>query len=313
MEEKIVKNSSGKEIGTVLISKNEIIIKHNLKPVLTITNSQDIQLILNKTDEGIILLYDKYYLNIGQIAALYDVCYSNLNKRFKKLPITTGKNDNRRSTTYGRKLSQQTKKKIGEKSVGRHNSGKYERTPEIRQKISNGLKKYYSTHQISQQTRQKLSQAWVDGKYKNSPMGTGIHGYFTSIKNNKRFYFRSLLELKYLLIIEQDQTVKYYDVEPFSIKIKDNHHYTPDFLLNGQDIKELKPYNHLTYIKEQDRFNQQQQVAKQYALKHNMTYEVIYDKDIDFESRNFKRYLLNNQQILKKYNISFDRDINKWS
>ena len=144
-------------------------------------------------------------------------------------------------------------------------------------------------------------------------MGTGIHGYFTSIKNNKQFYFRSLLELKYLLIIEQDQTIKYYDVEPFSIKIEDNHHYTPDFLLNGQDIKELKPYNHLKYIKEQDRFNQQQQVAKQYAQKHNMTYEIIYDKDIDFKSRKFKKYLLNNQQILKKYNISFDRDISKWS
>ena len=311
--EKIVINSSGKIIGKIEILLDKIIIKHNLKPELVINNLNDIKIIQEKTDEGILLLYDKYYLNIAEIAALYDVSYATLNKRFKKLPIQTGRNDKRRSTTYGKKLSEQTKRKIGEKSIGRHNSGKYERTSEIRQKISNGLKEYYSTHQISQQTKQKLSQAWVNGKYKNSPMGTGIHGYFTSIKNNKQFYFRSLLELKYLLIIEQDQTIKYYDVEPFSIKIEDNHHYTPDFLLNGQDIKELKPCDHLKYIKEQDRFNQQQQVAKQYAQKHNMTYEIIYDKDIDFESRKFKKYLLNNQQILKKYNISFDRDISKWS
>ena len=306
-------NSSGKVIGEIEILSQQIVIKHYLKPELIISDTKDIKLVQQKTDEGIIILYDKYYLNIAEIAALYDVSYASLNKRFKKLPIQTGRNDNRRSTTYGRKLSEQTKKKIGEKSIGRHNSGKYERTPEIKQKISEGLKKYYSTHQVSQETREKLSQAWADGKYKNSPMGTGIHGYFTSIKNNKQFYFRSLLELKYLLIIEQDQKVKYYDVEPFSIKIENNHHYTPDFLLNGQDIKELKPSNHLKYIKEQERFQQEQQYAKNYAKQHNMTYEVIYDTDIDFQSRNFKRYLLNNQQILKKYNISFDRDISKWS
>lgn len=315
MEKEIrkVKNSSGKEIGTIIISSDGIIIKHFLKPEVIISNPYDICLISNLNDQGIILLYDKYYLNIGEIATIYGVCYSNLNKRIKKLSIKTGKNDNRRSSTYGQKLSEETKRKIGEKSIGRHNAGKYERTEEIKQKISNSLKEYYATHEISDETRQKLSQAWADGKYKNSPMGTGVHGYFYSLKNSKKFYYRSLLELKYLLIIEEDPSIQIYDIEPFSIKIEDNHHYTPDFLLNNKDIKELKPYNHLKYIKEDDRFKQEQQVAKKYAKEHNMTYEVIYDKDIDFETRSFKRFLLNNEQIIKKYNITFDRDISKWS
>ena len=311
--EKIAKNSSGKIIGTVEILQNEIIIKHNLKPELKITNLEHINLIKNKTNEGIILLYDEYYLNIAEIAALYGTSYATLNKKFKQLPIRTGKNDKRRSTTYGRKLSEETKKKIGEKSIGRQGSGQYERTAQIKEKISKGLKNYYANNEVSLETRQKLSQAWVDGKYKNSIMGRGIQGSFTSLKNNKKFHFRSLLELKYLLLIEEDSSIKYYEVEPFVIKINNIHHYTPDFLLNGKDIKELKPFNHLKYINEKERFQQEQKSAKEYAKKNNMTYEVLYDIDINFETKKFKKYLLNNPEILKKYNIFFNRDISKWS
>ena len=311
--EKIAKNSSGKIIGTVEILQNEIIIKHNLKPELKITNLEHINLIKNKTNEGIILLYDEYYLNIAEIAALYGTSYATLNKKFKQLPIRTGKNDKRRSTTYGRKLSEETKKKIGEKSIGRQGSGQYERTAQIKEKISKGLKNYYANNEVSLETRQKLSQAWVDGKYKNSIMGRGIQGSFTSLKNNKKFHFRSLLELKYLLLIEEDSSIKYYEVEPFVIKIDNIHHYTPDFLLNGKDIKELKPFNHLKYVNEKERFQQEQKSAKEYAKKNNMTYEVLYDIDINFETKKFKKYLLNNPEILKKYNISFNRDISKWS
>lgn len=311
--EKIAKNSSGKIIGTVEILQNEIIIKHNLKPELKITNLEHINLIKNKTNEGIILLYDEYYLNIAEIAALYGTSYATLNKKFKQLPIQTGKNDKRRSTTYGRKLSEETKKKIGEKSIGRQGSGQYERTAQIKEKISKGLKNYYANNEVSLETRQKLSQAWVDGKYKNSIMGRGIQGSFTSLKNNKKFHFRSLLELKYLLLIEEDSSIKYYEVEPFVIKIDNIHHYTPDFLLNGKDIKELKPFNHLKYVNEKERFQQEQKSAKEYAKKNNMTYEVLYDIDINFETKKFKKYLLNNPKILKKYNISFNRDISKWS
>ena len=143
-----VKNSSGKEIGTVTISTNQIVINHYLKPELIISDPDDVNLILKLNNEGIILLYDKYYLNIGEIASIYGVCYSNLNKRIKKLTITTGKNDNRRSSTYGQKLSEETKRKIGEKSIGRHIPA-YERTSEIREKISKGLKEYYATRKRS--------------------------------------------------------------------------------------------------------------------------------------------------------------------
>lgn len=44
-----------------------------------------------------------------------------------------------------------------------------------------------------------------------------------------------------------------------------------------------------------------------------MTFKVIYDTDIDFESRKFKRWLNNNPNIINQYQITFDRDITKWS
>ena len=39
-------------------------------------------------------------------------------------------------------------------------------------------------------------------------------------------------ELDYLLKLEQDETVETYTVEPFQIKLPNNHHYTPDILIN---------------------------------------------------------------------------------
>ena len=306
-------NSSGKPFGTVTITNDQLLIRHDLKPELIIKDPDVIQEVLNKTDKGIKILYDNYYLGIGEIAALYEVCYANLNRRIKKIEITTGKNDKRRSTTYGRKLSEETRRKIGEKSKGRKGSGRYERTPEIREKISKGLKEYYATHEVSEETRKKLSQAWADGKYDNSPMGTGIHGYFYSIKNNRKFYYRSLLELYYLLKIEEDSSIYAFQVEPFQISLDGIHHYTPDFLINDQHIKELKPANHLNYIKEQERFELEVKSAQEYANNHNMTFEVIYDTDLGYDTRQFKRWLLNHSEIIDLYQITFDRDISNWS
>ena len=309
------KNSSGKTIGEVEVLEDKIIIKHYTKPELIITDKTVIQEVKNKTLEGIKILYDEYFLVTAEIAALYDMPYSTMNReKIPKAKITTGKNAGRRNSRYGAIFSEETKRKIGEASKGRKNSGNYERTPEIREKISQGLKSYYTTHEVSKETRKKLSQAWVDGKYENSPMGTGIHGYFTSHKNNKTFYFRSLLELNYLIILEENKEVNKYQVEPFQIPLKDNiHHYTPDFLVNGQEIKELKTSKHLSYTKEDERFAEEIAAALKYANENNMTFEVIYDTDLGFETRQFKRWLLAHPEIIKLYSITFDRDISKWS
>lgn len=307
----ICKNSSGKQIGTAYMTTEKIVINHNKKPELVITDKNIINEVLNKTEKGIIILYDEYYLTLGEIAALYGVSYANIYRR--NIKFQTGKCDCRRNPTFGTHHSEETKRKIGEKSKGRV-IPQYERTPEIREKISKGLKKYFQENGVSEETRKKLSQAWVDGKYENSPMGNGIHGYFNSIKNNKKFYFRSLLELKYMILLEEDNNILSYQAEPFQIELNDNiHHYTPDFLVNNKEIIELKPQNHLTYTKENDRFQQEITAAQIYAQEHNMIFKVIYDTDIDFETKHFKRWLNENPNIINQYQITFDRDITKWS
>lgn len=307
-------NSSGAVFGEVVIQDDQIIIRHNTKPELTITDPDVITEVFNKTDEGIRILYDKYELMIGEIAALYGVAYSNINRiRMPKIQITSGKNTGRRNARFGATVSVETRQKIGEKSKGRKGCGQYERTSEIREKTSTSLKEYYKTHEVSEETRKKLSQAWVDGRYANSPMGTGIHGYFTSIKMHKTFYFRSLLELYYMITLEESQDIYTFDVEPFQIAIDNVHHYTPDFLVNNQHIKELKTSKHLTYTKEDDRFNQEVESGYKYAQEHHMTFEVLYDTDLNYDTRQFKRWLMAHPETIELYHITFDRDISKWS
>lgn len=68
-----------------------------------------------------------------------------MNKKIHTLPVKTSSYGGRRSSSYGQTFSEERRKHIGEKSKGRKITP-YERTPEIKQKISEGLKKYYQEH-----------------------------------------------------------------------------------------------------------------------------------------------------------------------
>jgi len=304
-------NSSGFKIGVAKIDGNSIIINNNSKPLLIIEDDLElIQKIQNKDESGFEILFNKYCLLIGEIAALYDMTYSTTRKHMIKMGIDTKSKAGRRNSSYGKTFSEERKAKIGAASRGRKITP-YERTPEIKNKISESLLKYYSEHEVGEETRLKLSQAWKDGKYENANMGRGYNGFFYSIKNNKKFFFRSLLELCYLIQIENDNDISFYDIEPFQIKLPNNHHYTPDVFLNGEILIELKPKKHLLY-EDEERFNLEVSSAKEYCKKHNLTFKVIYDEDLDFRSDKFKRWLLNNKEELSKYQITFSsKDI--WS
>lgn len=297
-------NSSGKKLGEAKIDGDLIIINNYSKPLLIIEDELDlIQKIQNKDESGFNKLFNDYYLLIGEIAALYHMTYCTVRKHMIKQGINTNSKAGRRNSSYGKVFSEERRAKIGAAAKGRKIIP-YERTPEIRNKISEGLKKYYSEHEVSEETRLKLSQAWKDGKYENANMGRGYNGFFFSPKNNKKFFFRSLLELCYLIKIEEDDNINFYDVEPFQIQLPNNHHYTPDILLNGEILIELKPKKHLLYENE-ERFNLEVSSAIEYCNKHNLTFKVIYDEELDFSTNKFKRWLLNNKEELNKYQIIF--------
>lgn len=304
-------NSSGFKIGEAKIDEDLIIIDNNNKPLLVIEDESElIQQINTKDESGFKKLFEEYHLLIGEIAALYNMTYSTTRKHLIKQGIDTKSKAGRRNSSYGKTFSEERKANIGAALRGRK-IVPYERTPEIKSKISESLKQYYARHEVSEETRLKLSQAWKDGKYENANMGRGYSGFFYSIKNNRKFFFRSLLELCYLIKIENDENVKFYCVEPFQIQLPDNHHYTPDIFLNGEILIELKPKKHLLY-ENKDRWNLEISSAKEYCNNHNLTFKVIYDEDLDFRTDKFKRWLLNNKEKVEKYQITFSsKDI--WS
>lgn len=304
----IVKNSSGKIIGKIDFQINNIIINNYKKPLLIINNEEHIKIIQNKEVNFMKKLYDEYYLTIGEIAALYNITYSKANKQLNQLLVTTKPQSGRRNSSFGQKFSEERKEKIGLTSRGRI-IPQYVRTSEIKEKISSSLKKYFEENGVSESTRQKLSEAWARGCYDNVKMGRGIQGFMFSIKMKKDFYFRSLLELKYLLDIEIDDKIISYQVEPFQIKLNDNHHYTPDVLINNDTLIELKPFTHLNY-ESKERFDLEVSCAKEYCLLHNYNFQIIYDKDIQFRTSTFKTWIKNNLEIVELYNIRFNQN---WS
>lgn len=233
-------------------------------------------------------MFNDYTLTIGEIASLYGMVYATTRKHLIKQGFDTNSHAGRRNSSYGQTFSEERRKHIGDKSRGRY-IVPYERTPEIREKISSSLKQYYHDHPVSDETKQKLSDAWLRGCYDNSPMGRGYNGYFYSLKNQTDLHFRSFLELFYYLLLENDDTIITYQEEPFVIKLPNNHKYIPDVLINDKDVIELKPQKHLNW-ENQERWEMELKGATKYCKNHNFNFKVIYDTDIGFDTAKFKRW-----------------------
>ena len=308
-----IKNSSGKITGTIEILEDCIKINNVQKPILLIEDKKIINEVINKNvlNDTIITLYNGYTLSIGEIAGLYDRCYSNINKLIKTIPEITLDRRGRRNRAFGHPVSMEQSKKMSKALKGRK-PPEYERTPEIREKISNSLKQYFKKNP---QNPAPHIENWKKGIYDNVDFKIGISGHFTSFKINKIVRFRSLLELYYLLLIEEDNNVNTYIYEPFHIEMDNGKTYMPDFLINNEIIIELKSKKYTERVKGmKEKVSYKESQAIKYCNSHNLEYKIIYDEDIGFESKKMKHYIKNNPQIVKKYNITFtnpERMVNK--
>lgn len=298
------KNSSGKIFGEVNITENQIIVQHYKKPLLVIDDIEVINGVRNQDLQYILILYDDYALCIGEIAALYNRPYHQINPILNSLSPKTSSNYGRRSSSFGQTFSEERKLHISESLKGIPPVG-YERTPEIRKKISQTLISKYASGELWNDP-QKFSDAWARGCYKDVKMGRGIQGYMFSPKNKNDVYFRSLLELNYFIIFEQSEQVECYDIEPFQIKISKKSHYTPDALINNKYLIEIKPSDHLRYT-EKARFEAEVASAQQYCTENNFEYKILYDTDIGFETKRYKRFLNDNPDIIEQFNIRFNQ------
>lgn len=94
-------------------------------------------------------------------------------------------------------------------------------------------------------------------------------GYFVN-KNNERIFYRSSYELEMLKKLDNDNDVKLYKYEPFSIE-----NYTPDFYVEMNDGKnyliEIKPERLIYYKHNMVKFN----LAKEYVKNNDITKFVI--------------------------------------
>lgn len=300
-----IKNSSNKITGSVEISSNKIVINNIGKPILTITDENIIKEVLNDDIQirTIEKLYNEYTLSISEIAGMYDRCYSNINKIIKKTESIHVDSRGRRNRAYGHKVSEQQSKRMSASLIGRKNTY-YERTPEIRNQISRSLKEYYKEHP---EDLTPHIENWKNNKYSKVDFKIGIGGVFKSLKMRKEIRFRSLLELQYLLMIENDEKVKSFEYEPFHIKMENNSSYTPDFLVNNSVVVELKSKKYVENvegIKEKVEYKKSQ--AIKYCKEHGYEYKIIYDEDINFDSKRMKYYIRDNKNIVEKYSITFN-------
>lgn len=305
-----VKTANGKQCGHIEIKENGFLVASDTKPTVEVYDDVIVKDICEKNGRCIRRLYDEYELTIGEIAALFEVSYQTMYKRMRQAGFDTSSKSGRRNSSYGIHFSEQRKKNI---SLG--NNGKtahiveYERTPEIRRKISESLKRGYESGEISVNA-EGISRAWASGKYDEAAMGRGIQGYFHSSKISRRkgdIYFRSLLELCFLIKAEESDEVKSIINEPVHIKLSGHEIYIPDFLINGTELVELKPFNHLLWTKDENgRFEREVDAATLYCDKRGWSFKVIYDRDIGFETSSFKRFLRNHEEVIKQYQIRFN-------
>ena len=305
-----VKTANGKQCGCVDNISEGFIVISDTKPSVEIKNAEIVKDISNKNYDCIKRLYNEYELTVGEIAALFEVSYQTMYKRMKEAGYDTSSKKGRRNSSFGVHFSEQRKKNI---SIG--NSGKtahiveYERTPEIRQKISKSLKRGYESGAIIVNS-EGISRAWASGRYRNATMGRGIQGYFHSSKtprSNGDIYFRSLLELCFLIKAEESDEVVSIINEPVHIRLSDHEIYIPDFLINSIRLIELKPTNHLLWTKDKSgRFDMEVKAATSYCNERGWSFEVVYDRDIGFETSSFKRFLRNHKEIVQQYQIRFN-------
>lgn len=332
-----IHSSSNKIVGTIDFFEDRLVIKNKNKPELVIDDSFIINnfLITEYKDAVIKILYDNYTLSVGEIACIFGESYSRMynyvcNNRYK---FTTSSSSGRRNASYGKEFSLERKQKISKAHIGLIycNNGK----KEILIRDKNSLPDGYSFGRLpfSEETKNKIRQAGLDGKYlspserskrgwqrgkfSNVNFKKGIAGYFTSNKMNQKIFFRSLLELYYLInYLELSKDVESFKYEPFIIKCDNKTNYTPDFLVNDKYVIELKSYRFIYKQggKVQKKFEYKKEQAEKYCINHKLIYRVVFDEEINFSYETLSKQLYDDN-LITRYNIEFlqsDRAISRF-
>lgn len=217
---------------------------------------------------------------------------------------TKGKNTGNDNGFYGKKHTEEAKKKIGEQDR------LHAQTTEFKQKMSSlnsgkknpmhgrtvkdiWIEKYGPEEANTREAerKKKISKA-NSGKNnsmygKPSPKGSGVgwKGWY------KGYFFRSLRELCYIIYLEENN-ISWISGESVSIEYKFNGNdrtYKPDFIINNEIIVEIKPEK----LHNTPNVLAKKYAAEKYCRKNHLKYQMIdmeinldkiilYKKDIKF-------------------------------
>lgn len=155
----------------------------------------------------------------------------------------------------------------------------------------------------AKEIKNKISQSNIGiknpmfGKPAPQGSGNGWSGWFND------FYFRSLLELSFLV---RNENLNIKSAEKINIKYNFNgtcRTYHPDFLIDNNCLIEIKPFNLINTIMNKAKF----EAAKQYCFNENLTFKVLTEKDIKKLSDNEieQLYKVNKIRFIDRYELLY--------
>lgn len=132
---------------------------------------------------------------------------------------------------------------------------------------------------LCQSNRRNIVKAMLNGNH--NPYSTCKHGWILSKKFDKRFYYQSSYEKRFIEFCESSSKIKSLQRVPFVIPyvddMKRSRNYFPDFLVNGFIVIEIKPKSMLDYNNNQLKID----AGRSYCLTHGFEYKLLMELELD--------------------------------
>lgn len=248
-------------------------------------------------------------------------------QRGKELKIKYSGNGN---PFYGKKHSEGARKKMSEsqQKLDKKNNPIYQ-NKKFKEKCArhgkqNGMYgqsvydvwvKKYGKDEANKKANIRNKKRSIDASGKNNPMygkpspkgaGNGWSGWY------KKWYFRSLRELSYMISVIEKKGHKWESAENKKFYIKytnyDGHErtYRPDFLLNDKILIEVKPKK----LMETPNNIRKKEAAVNFCKKNNLEYRMVDVKILDI-NKIIELFLDGEVKFIKKYEDRINKIIKK--
>jgi hypothetical protein len=184
------------------------------------------------------------------------------------------------------------------------------KTEEARIKSRENAYKYFFTEEAisksaqnriglkqSEETKKKRSNTVLQ-QFQNGRKAphSKIIGTYTSKKTGQKCSYRSLFELKYFQILDNDPSILFWIYEPISISYdfeEGVHIYYPDILANNRELIEIKSKYY--WFMDREKCEAKAKAARQYCKEHHLIYKILYEEDLGMS--------LNCAELVKNYNF----------